>query len=236
MKKTDLLIFSAIEEASPFIEMPELDWTSLTKNTELTSYDTGTIIYQQDTMNDYVYLVQQGRVRVDLYSYSGDFKSLFLASKGCLFGEISMIDDLPNRGTAVVTIPSKIYLIPKARFQLEMSRNIQLCNNVMTLLAKKFRFLTAEVELQSFYNSYYKVVVVLINLVKGYGLKTDDGYQLNIGFTHQEMASLTGLSRVSVSKILSDLKARGIIKKRSGNIIIPDTDALQQTLLENITI
>ena len=152
-RKTPL--FSEIAEASPFIEMPELDWSSVTNDLELTTYNSGTIIYQQDTIANYIYLVKKGRVRVDLYSYNGEFKSLFLASTGCLFGEISTIDGLPNRGTAITTIPSKIYLIPKARFEFEMSHSIQFCNNVALLLARKFRFLTAEIELQSFYNSYY---------------------------------------------------------------------------------
>ena len=233
-RKTPL--FSEIAEASPFIEMPELDWSSVTHDLELSTFNSGMIIYQQDTVANYIYLVKKGRVRVDLYSYSGEYKSLFFASTGCLFGEISTIDGLSNRGTAIATVPSKVYLIPKARFQYEMSHNIQFCNNVALLLARKFRFLTAEIELQSFYNSYYKVGFVLTHLVRSYGTKTDEGYRLNIGFTHQEMASLTGLSRVSVSKILSDFKTRGIIDKRQGNIIIPDVDALYKMLLENVNI
>jgi CRP/FNR family cyclic AMP-dependent transcriptional regulator len=229
-------LFNEIAETSPFIEMPELDWSSVTGDLEVCTFKSGTIIYQQDSMANYIYLVKKGRVRVDLYSYNGELRSLFFASTGCLFGEISPIDELPNRGTAVATIPSKVYLIPKARFQREMNENIRFCNNVALLLARKFRYLTALVELQSFYNSYYKVGYVLIHLIRSYGVQSQEGYLLNIAFTHQEMASLTGLSRVSVSKILADFKARGIIEKRNGNIIIPDIDALYCMLLENVNI
>ncbi len=234
MDEKKVPLFSEIAETSPFIEMPELDWSSVTNDLEYTTFNSGTIIYQQDTIANNIYLVKKGRIRVDLYNYTGEFKSLFIASTGCLFGEVSTIDGLPNRGTAVATISSQVYLIPKARFELEMSSNIQFCNNVTLLLARKFRFLTAEVGLQSFYNSYYKVGFVLTHLIRSYGSKTDHGYRLNIGFTHQEMASLTGLSRVSVSKILSDFKSRGIIDKRNGSIFIPNIDELYRVLLENV--
>jgi CRP-like cAMP-binding protein len=52
-----------------------------------------------------------------------------------LFGEISTIDGLPNRGTAIATVPAKVYFIPNARFQYEMSHNIHL-QNVALLMAE----------------------------------------------------------------------------------------------------
>ena len=62
---------------------------------------------------------------------------------------------------------------------------------------------------------------------------TEEGYNLNIKFTHHEMASLTGLSRVSVSNIISDLSSRGILKKENGYLIVKDINAILSYIINN---
>lgn len=62
--------------------------------------------------------------------------------------------------------------------------------------------------------------------------ESDDTYRLQIKFTHQEMADLTGLSRVTVSNILSSMTCKGIIEKQDGYLIIKNLDAMLQYLLE----
>ena len=45
-------------------------------------------------------------------------------------------------------------------------------------------------------------------------------------FTHQEMANLTGLNRVTVSNIMSSLTTMGLISKVDGYMVIEDVNKL----------
>ncbi len=102
------------------------------------------------------------------------------------------------------------------------------------MMAKKIRLITTEVKQLSFNDSNYRVCYALSNLVSQYGFKTPEGYyKLSIKFTHQEMANLAGLSRVSVSNILLNLTSEGIIDKEDGFVVIKDLDALSNYLFEN---
>ena len=75
----------------------------------------------------------------------------------------------------------------------------------------------------------------MLDLINDYSkqLKTSS-YKFTLKYTHQNIADLTGLSRVSVSNIISKFQNLGILKKDSfdGYIIIKDPERLYDFLDE----
>lgn len=217
---------------SPWIENDEFDWNCITKDAILAFIRKNTIIYYQDDIVDYVYLVKRGRVCLSALSSCGKEKSFFIAEKGCLFGELSAIDNNPNSCTAVAVTDSYIYQIPKDVFISELQSNNELCFKILKLLVKKSRLIMTQIKQLSFNDSIYKVYYALIHLINQYSSPSSKNYKLTIKFTHQEMANLTGLSRVRVSQILSDLISDGIIEKKDGYLIVKDLEPIINYVLE----
>ena len=57
---------------------------------------------------------------------------------------------------------------------------------------------------------------------------------INITFTHQEIGELIGLSRVSVSNILSQMVKQGILKKKEGYYYVKDIEAIYRCVLDDL--
>lgn len=234
MEILDYLYSSEVnKEYSPWVEKGDSDWSCLTSGLKPKRFKKDTLIYQQQEDTEYVYLVEKGRVRMSVYSVDGEEKSLFIAEKGCLFGEISCLDSIPNFANATVAADSLIYEIPKQVFKDALNNNHLCALNIISLLNRKIRILSNQIKQLSFDDSYYRVCNALIHLTKQYGVKNDNGYTLGIKFTHQEMANLIGLNRVTVTNIFISMANKGILVKENGYYVIKDMDKLHDYITAN---
>lgn len=211
---------------SPWIRFDANIWDEVNLDPYLKSFKSNEIIYHQQQYIDYVYLVKKGRVRICIYSVDGDEQCLTIAEEGSIFGELSAIDGLPNFGTALSITNSKIYVIPKNTFLESISSNSELVMKLLQLSVKKIRVLAANIKNLAFNDAYSRVITYLIKLAYSHGSFNTNKCKLNMKFTHQEMGDLTGLSRVTVSNIMSDLTSMGLIEKIDGYTVIKDIDRL----------
>ena len=60
-------------------------------------------------------------------------------------------------------------------------------------------------------NNRERLRKLLLILKEEIGIPTADGVRLQIRFTHQYLANITGTTRVSVTQILGDFKSQGLI-------------------------
>ena len=56
--------------------------------------------------------------------------------------------------------------------------------------------------------------------------------QNEIRYTHDEIASLVGCSRITVSRTLADFRTRGLIKTHYGHILVTDAEGLSLLSVE----
>ncbi len=215
---------------SPWIEVNNIDWSYITNGLKTKKYNKNDVIFYQNSISEYVYLIKRGRIRLDIYSLTGDEKTVFIAGKGTFIGELSPIDNLHNICRAVASTDSEVYLMLKSDFLRHLSTNLKFANDMLYINSKKIRFLVENVKQLSFNDASYRVCYALVHLANQYSTLTKDGYKLDMKFTHQEMANLTGLSRVSVSNILSDLQSKGILKKMDGYLLIKEIDSIMTYL------
>ncbi len=238
MKDTSTILkdnlLEELAENSPWIGMPDIDWSCLIEGFSPKTFHKNEIIYHQQEQPDYMYLVKSGRVRLDVYGLNGETRSLFIAEVGMIFGELSPIDDLPNICSATAVMDTLLYQIPHQHFLDKLHENHEFSLDVLRIMTKKMRLITTQMKQLSFNNSCYRICYALTNLVNQFGEKTPGGWQLKIKFTHQEMANLTGLSRVSVSNIFLRMTADGIIDKKDGYLVIKDLKILNEWLSENV--
>lgn len=72
-----------------------------------------------------------------------------------------------------------------------------------------------------------RVVSLLLYLVKSFGKATNNRAIINLRLTHQDVAAWIGVSRESVSRFLSELKHKKIIKTFHGELKINDLRKLK---------
>lgn len=199
------------------------------------TYKKGHIFYSQEENSDYVYLLCEGRVCLSIDNPNGDAKDIFIADKGFIFGKLSALDCMPNCCYAIgVSDTIIVKLIPKGHFTELLNTDIHFCQYVMTMLTKTVRTLISQIRLITFGSSRARVGYALYHLVNQYSTPYKEERLINITFTHQEIGELIGLSRVSVSNILSQMVKQGILKKKEGYYYVKDIEAIYRCVLDDL--
>ena len=219
-----------IYRESPWLLFQDLDWSHLISGLKPELFHKGSFVYHQNQTSEFIYLIKSGRVNLSILNTEGKVRSLFICGEGALFGEISHFMSPENCAQAQVVSDSLIYRVGKERYQTLFMSDSTIARNTAIILAKKVRALTAQMESMMFPDAIKRVANVLLYLAGQFGRPCDDGMQLTIRFSHQEVANLIGTSRVTVTNAVRQLEDDGAIRKIGGHIRILDKNRLQEML------
>ncbi|WP_287448357.1 Crp/Fnr family transcriptional regulator [Sellimonas sp.] len=209
------------------VKIPEKYFSYFKKVGTVKVYRKRQIIYLQNDSADALYLILSGRVRVFNTTVTGKETTLEIVEKGRIFGESSFLGEYrrPTTVEAVNTVTlvscSIENLIPILKESEElMMLMFQHLSQTCDYLANKVYRLTN-------YNRYQRIANFLLEETACSNPDkdiTEDG----IPYTHEEIAGLLGLSRVTVSKVLASFMEKGMIKNGYRKILILDRKALQK--------
>lgn len=216
-----------IKTYSPWMKFDDIDWSPYLDKMMYKKYKSNQTIYYQGECADYVYLIKEGRVRLSTFSIDGREQALTIVEDGSLFGELSIIDGEANFATATAVIDSSIYLIEKTYFKALLEKDPNINNLLIKNIVRKTRVLSSLVESLSFHKAEARVAKYLLELVNTHSHIQNELPILNVKFTQQELADLTGLSRVSVSQVMNIFYEQNIILKKNGYIIFKDANYLR---------
>ncbi len=167
-----------------------------------------TVYVQEDTAVQFYYL-RRGSVKIFLSSEDGNEHTLRLVAPGELFGEASFFDGAPRVSSARTLEKSEIVSVNRPALLRCIALRPQLAMDLMHSLASTIRLLSAQVDAMAFLRADERVERLLLRLAD------EDG---TVRLTHEELASLSGLSRVTVTRALSRLAAEGKVRREYGAV------------------
>lgn len=220
------VLFNDIFANSPWMNL-QLQHCNYLKNIgKLKYYKKNTVLYNSNQFINNVYIVDSGRVELSIVSIDGYKKVIGICDKDSLFGELPIFDNKPNFCTARVCSNAYIYEIDQNLFLETILQNKNLLLSVFENLTSKIRILYTQVEFLAFHSATEKVALELLSMCKDYGKKEKNGYRITINFSHNDIANMTGLSRVSVTNTILKFTHENILYKDSKNYVISDLEKL----------
>ncbi|REJ68053.1 MAG: Crp/Fnr family transcriptional regulator [Planctomycetota bacterium] len=183
-------------------------------------------IYLPADEADAVLLLAQGRAKI--CSITGEGKQAILAfiDPGEVFGELAVLSDAPREEYAEAIDDSTVVLIPRGEMQRLMEDYGHLALSVTKLIG--FRRRTVERRLKSllFRSNRERLCHLLLELAEQYGRPAAEGLLLDIRLSHQDLASVIGSTRETVTVVLGELQNEQKLKLGRRRITITDVKAL----------
>lgn len=177
------------------------------------------MIYLQGEAAYAFYYLKKGRVKIFLSSESGSEKTLTILSSGSIFGEASFFDGLPRVSSARAILNSEIVTIDKTSLIACFRKEPELAMALLQYLSKTVRMLSGQVDGMAFLQADQRIAQILLRL-------STQGSPRTAHCTHEELGSLAGVSRVTVSRSLAVFREKGWIKTAYRSVIISNPDAL----------
>ena len=180
------------------------------------------IYYPQEPSKN-IFLLKEGRVKIGTYSSEGKEVIKSIVYPGQLFGELGLIGEQRRSDFAKSLNESiKVDIINIDDMRQVMNDDMQLNLKVMTQIGNRLRKVERRLESLIFKSARARIVDLLKDMANERGLKIGYEILLRQFFSHREIAAMTGTSRQTVTKVLSDLKRSNLIHTDRKNILIRD--------------
>jgi CRP-like cAMP-binding protein len=202
----------------------------LEKRARVRRFPKGSPIYlPSDTGRD-VFLLAEGRVK--LCSFTPDGKQAILAfiEPGELFGELTLMGSSDREEHAETMAPSTVVLLPGDAVEELMGESPQLAIGVSKLIGLRRRRIERRLKALLFRSNRDRLIHLLLDLTGRYGRASKEGILISIRLSHQDLASIIGATRETVTTLLGELQLERLIKVSRQQLVIRDLDRLAKCI------
>jgi len=191
-------------------------------------YAKGALVYTQGSPSDRFYRLVSGRIRIYCGSAEGSERTLGIVEPGATFGEAACLDGLPHYATAVTTEPSVLQVLMREAVLKAMHERPDVMLEVVLGLTRKQRLHALQFEISTFLPAAARIAFVLSRLAAYYGETVRGTSRTRIGlrFSHEELAALSGTTRVTVTREIGSLVGAGILAREQRRLVVLDAERL----------
>lgn len=183
------------------------------------TFEKNKLIYNQGETANYFYYLKKGRAHIFITSENGIEKTLSIAGKGEIIGEAAFFDGKPRMSAARALSDCEVVSLDKEMLMELIQNNPQIAFDLFGLQAKTIRKLSSQLDNMTFVSAKGRICRFLIQ-----SLKTSADNKITA--THEEIANVIGVQRVTVSKIMIQLVKDGVLKTGYKCIEVLDKDTL----------
>jgi CRP/FNR family transcriptional regulator/CRP/FNR family cyclic AMP-dependent transcriptional regulator len=175
-----------------------------------------------------LFILKRGVVKLMIESIEQKELIMQLLYPTDFFGEMSLIDELPQTITVATLEPTDSLVLYREHF-IEVTRRLpEIWPNMAAVLSRRLRATYELIQSLAFFDVYGKVAQMLLTLAAQRGRRTMEGVTIDLRLTRQELAALAGMTRETMARALREFQHAGVIRIESGIITILDFDMLSR--------
>jgi len=188
----------------------------------------GDVLFNQGESVSGIYCIKSGKAKATIADSAGNETIAKILGPGSVLGHRSMFSDTDHIATVEFLEDASICFFDKVSFKsliqkipsLALRLGQRLANEVIEADCKNLALVHHSVKA--------RVSSLLLDLSSQYGIKTQDGIELDIKLTREEMASLVGTTPETMIRTLSQLKIENIIAQQGKKLIIINMSSLNE--------
>ena len=184
-------------------------------------------IFTQQEIASGFYIISRGRVRVFTITADGHERTIEILEVGRVFGESSFLSNTCRTVNVEAVITSEIIKFSTEELIALCIKSEELIKFLFQHMADTCNYLTEQLIQSTYYDSTQKVVAYLLN-------ESANRHQSVLPYSHEELAASIGLNRVTVSRVISNLKNQQLIKTNYRTIEVSDALRLKKLLSKKI--
>jgi CRP/FNR family cyclic AMP-dependent transcriptional regulator len=195
----------------------------------LTTYPSSAILFVEGQMPRGAFVLCSGRVKLSTTSRDGKVLIIKIAEAGEVLGLSAVISGTSYELTAETAVPCQINYIERDALLRLMETHGELGLHSAQTLSADFQVAYRDIhDLILARSSAGKLAKLLLSWTPSREKHTlSSEIRIRNGVTHEEMAQMIGASRETVTRLLSDLKKRELIRLDGSTLIIRNRVALE---------
>ncbi len=192
------------------------------------AFRSGTAIFHADDVGSMMYIIIKGAVKIFVPATDGREVVLAVQRTGDLFGEMSLLDDQRRSASATTLEDTEMVSLSRQDFQDVLARHPDACRAILDVLVKRLRQTNQSIQDAYLLDVPGRLARRLLILAREHGIPTDEGVEIGLRVSQQDLASMIGASRVAVNKQLQNWRQAGIVDVRRQRVTVLKPEALEQ--------
>ena len=184
------------------------------------NYEKGKILFLEGDPGEAFYYIKSGMVKISKLSADGREHILHILNAGHVFAEVTLFDKTVYPATAEILENAEIGIIKNADLEKVISENPGLALQLIKYLNRRLIEAQTKVRNLALSDTYARTAQALIKLSEEYGKKTPKGTILDLNLSRQELASIVGTTRETVTRALAEFKREKAIDTEKGEVLI----------------
>ncbi|MFY9676595.1 MAG: Crp/Fnr family transcriptional regulator [Terriglobales bacterium] len=192
----------------------------------ITLYPANATVLMEGEVARGVHIICSGRAKLSVEARDGKTVILKIAENRDVIGISSLVSGRPSATTLTTIGRCQIKFVEHGDFMRLLEVDNRTAMACVTILAREVANAFGDVhDLLMARSSTEKLVRLLLSWVAGEPHNRD--LRVESEFTHEEMAQMIGSSRETVTRLMSDMKRKELIRMEGSMLVIPSRIALQ---------
>ena len=220
-----LLQFSLLRHL-PASALPEVAASSTLK-----TFAKREVVLDKDVASGHLYFLLEGQLQATGFTLDGREVGLYAVAEGEYFGEIAMLDGLPQPEIMLANKKSQVVVVPNSVIRGLVLSQPLMTEAVTVGLARRIRQQSEQRQILSINNPLQRVCAQILSVLKasrGSALPQTSPWEFPDPPTHQELAIGVNLSRETVTRVFQILQSQSLVLREKEAWVIPKPDVLQQ--------
>ena len=179
-----------------------------------------------------VLLLVSGRVKLYHVTPEGKESILAFIEPGELFGELAALEAGQREEFAETMQTSTVILIPRDEVLRVMQDHPEVVLGLTKLIGLRRRRIERRLKLLLFRSNRQRLTSLLLELAEQYGQRQQDGVLIGIRLSHQELASIIGSTRETVTTLLGELRSEGLLSTSRRRLVLRSVERLASSIGE----
>lgn len=200
----------------------------LSDRVTLRTYTAKSIVFQPSDPTNHIYLILDGKVKIEILSGRKDWLIREILSKEDWFGLHGLFGQTERREYArVLRSKAQVAIFEKNDFQRLMEVNFDFAEKVLTLTAQKAIAVEQRSLDMTTMSALSRLARFLLKQIEKEGVEDAKGWFYNSQITQEEIGAYIGTGRQTVTEILGELAAKNILTYNWGKFWVHDLGGLR---------
>ena len=205
--------------------LPQVTLAHLAQNATERTFAKREVVLQKGGDGAHFCFLLEGRLQGVDFTADGREVGLYFVGPGDYFGDLSIIDDLPQPVYVTAVSRSHVLLVPRELIRPILFAHPKVAETLCTGLSKRLRQVSGQRRILGLANPLQRVCAQLELLF----VRTGAGQvQILNAPTHQEIAIMINASRETVTRVFQLLQSRGIVERNGNHIHVEDAAFLEE--------
>ncbi|MDJ1181216.1 global nitrogen regulator NtcA [Roseofilum sp. BLCC_M91] len=194
------------------------------------SFERGKTIFFPGDPAERVYFLLKGAVKLSRVYEAGEEITVALLRENSVFGVLSLITGHRSDRFyhAVAFTPVELLSLPIDRVEKTIKQNPELSMVMLQGLSSRILQTEMMIETLAHRDMGSRLVSFLLILCRDFGVPSEDGITIDLKLSHQAIAEAIGSTRVTVTRLLGDLRAEKMISIHKKKITVHNPVVLSQ--------